>query len=66
MTDVALSLMVLTIFALTGGAWLLNRRGGSRRQVVLMLVLAGVVAMNVAIMVWPDSRGASPLLEAPR
>ena len=41
----ALSLLVLTAFALVVGAFWLRRRGGSRKQVVLMLVLAVVVGL---------------------
>ncbi len=53
----ALSLMVLTALALVGGAVFLWRRGGARRQAILMLVLAAVMAINVAIWAMPDGRG---------
>ncbi len=53
----ALSLMVLTALALVGGAVFLWWRGGARRQAVLMLVLAVVMAINVAIWAVPDRGG---------
>ncbi len=55
-----LSLLVLTMFALIGGAVFLWRRGGARRQALLMLVLAAVIAVNIAIWTLPDSSGSSP------
>lgn len=47
--DFALSLTMLTALALVIGAVWLWRRGGARRQVWLMLLLAGVMLANVAI-----------------
>lgn len=55
--DIALSLLVLAIAALVLGAIALFRRGGYRRQAVLMLALAGVMAVNVAILVVPTPDG---------
>ena len=66
MTDIALSLAMLMEFALPIGAYALWRRGGSRVQIALMLVLAAVMAANVAVWVIPDRNGASPLTAAPR
>ncbi len=40
---------MLAALALGGGALALWQRGGSRKQVVLMLVLAAILAANVAI-----------------
>jgi uncharacterized membrane protein YqjE len=57
--DIALSLMTLTIVALVLGAIALFRRGGSRKQAGLMLVLAGVLIANVAIWTLPNSEGES-------
>lgn len=51
MSDLALSLLVLSAIALTGGAIYLLRRGGARKQAVLMLVMAALMAANVAIWV---------------
>ena len=62
----ALSLLVLTIIALVGGAWFLWRRGGARKQVVLMLVLAVVMAINIGIWTLPDSGGKTLVGEAAR
>lgn len=55
--DIALSLLVLTIVALLLGAFALHRRGGYRKQAVLMVVLAAVMAVNVAIWTLPTSGG---------
>ena len=60
MFDTALSLMVFTIVALIAGAVYLLRRGGARKQALLMLVLAGVLAANVAILTLPDGQGKVP------
>ena len=56
-----LSLLVLTAMALLLGAFALYRRGGPRRQVILMVILALVAAANVAIWTVPDVAGESPL-----
>ena len=53
--------MVLTGIALIAGAILLWRRGGSRKQIVLMLVLAAVIAVNVGIWTLPDGSGEAPV-----
>jgi ABC-type branched-subunit amino acid transport system permease subunit len=58
-----LSILVLACLALLLGAYALRRRGGQRRQIVLMLVLAVVIAANVAIWVMPGS-GGKALVEA--
>ena len=44
--DWTLSILSLTVFALVLGAVALLRRGGRRRQALLMLVLAGVIAVH--------------------
>ena len=56
-TDTVLSIMVLACLALLLGALALWRRGGQRKQAVLMLALAAVLAANVAIWVVPDQQG---------
>ncbi len=55
-----LSIIMLAAAALTIGAFALWRRGGSRLQVVLMLVLAVIMIANVALWVIPGERGTSP------
>jgi drug/metabolite transporter superfamily protein YnfA len=50
--DIALSLLVLTSIALICGAYVLFRRG-KRGQAALMVLLAIVMAVNVAIWTWP-------------
>ena len=63
--DIVLSVMVLTAIALLLGAAYLWKRGGMRRQAVLMVVLAVVMAGNVAILAWPDSSGHAPIVTSP-
>lgn len=53
---IALSLLVLTTIALVAGAILLLRRG-RRAQAWLMLVLAAVMALNLAIWTIPTRSG---------
>jgi len=57
MAATVLSLMVLTALALVGGAWWLWRRKRAGRQALLMLVLAAVMAANVALWAVPDESG---------
>ncbi|MBC2665027.1 hypothetical protein H7F51_05825 [Novosphingobium flavum] len=66
MQDIALSLAVLMIFALPAGAWALHKRGGARKQVLLMLLLAVILAANVAIWVIPTNNGATLAGQEPR
>ncbi|MBA4161721.1 MAG: hypothetical protein C0515_06525 [Novosphingobium sp.] len=61
--DTVLSIMVLACLALVLGALALWRRGGQRRQVVLMLALAVIVAANVAIWVVPNQQGKTLVSE---
>lgn len=65
MQDTALSLAVLMAIVLPLGALALWRRGGSRKQVALMLVLAVILAANVAIWVIPDRHGQTLSAAAP-
>ncbi|HMO69842.1 MAG TPA: hypothetical protein PKD92_00730 [Novosphingobium sp.] len=58
--DLVLSILVLAALAMLGGALVLWRRG-LRRQALLMLVLAGVMAVNVGIWVLPDAAGQAPV-----
>ena len=57
--------MVLTAFVLLLGAAWLWRRAGARKQAILMLILAIVIAINVAIWTVPDSSGDTPLNSRP-
>lgn len=66
MQDIALSLTMLMVFALPIGALVLWRRGGSRKQIALMLVLAVIMAANVAIWVVPTPHSAAPAGQTPR
>jgi hypothetical protein len=56
-----LSLMMLAAIALVAGAVVLWRRGGKRLQVILMLVMAVVIAGNIALWVVPTSSGKAPI-----
>ena len=58
--NTVLSLMVLTAFALVGGAVFAWRRG-QRKQAGLMVVLAAVMALNVAIWTLPGASGEAPI-----
>lgn len=64
-TDTVLSIMVLACLGLALGALALWRRGGQRKQAVLMLVLAAVLAGNVAIWVLPGDSGKALIGAAP-
>ena len=64
MASTALSLLVLTTLALVAGAGWLWRRGGSHKQVTLMLVLAAVLAFNIAMWTLPGNGGTSLADEA--
>jgi uncharacterized membrane protein len=57
--NIALSLVVLTAIALVLGALVLLRRGGQRKQALLMLVLAAVMIGNVVIATLPMTDGQS-------
>lgn len=57
--DLALSLASLTTIALVLGAIALLRRGGYRKQAVLMLVLAAVTAINIALWAMPVPGGTT-------
>ena len=56
-----LSILVLACIAMLLGALALWRRRGGKRQVWLMLVLAAVLAVNVAIWVIPSTDGTAPV-----
>lgn len=57
MANLALSLLVLATILLCLGAIYLLRKGQARRQALLMLLLAAVMAANVAIWAVPDDSG---------
>ena len=56
-----LSILVLACIALVFGAVALLRRGGSRKQAGLMLLLALIMAVNVAIWTLPGNGVPAPL-----
>ena len=59
--DMILSIIMLAAVALAIGAIYLWRRGGSRKQVFLMILLAVIMLANVAIWAVPDASGEAPL-----
>lgn len=59
--DLVLSLLVLTTLALIVGAFYLRRRTGEWMRPLLMLVLAAIMAINVAIWTVPGSSGEAPV-----
>ena len=60
MLSAVLSILVLAVFGLVGGALYLWRKPGMRRQAVLMLVAAMVALVNIGIWTLPDGEGRSP------
>ncbi len=61
MTDVVLSLVMLTALALVAGAYLMWRRTGEAKQPALMLVLAVIAVVNVLIWTVPTKDGSAPI-----
>ena len=59
MNDFVPSLVVLAILALLGGATYLWRRHNNRKQALLMVVLALVMAFNVVVWTIPTPDAAS-------
>ena len=57
MSDIVLSLMMLSAAALLAGALYLWRVRGNTKQSTLMAVLAVVMLANVAIWLIPNERG---------
>ena len=57
--------MVLAAIALVIGAAVLWRKDGERKQILLMLLLALVIALNVGIWTIPDASGEAPLTQKP-
>lgn len=64
MLATVMSIMVLAAIILLLGAFALWRRGGPRKQVGLMVLLAAIIAANVAIWAIPDPQGRSLIGEA--
>jgi hypothetical protein len=61
MLGAVLSIVMLAGFALLAGAFVLWRKGGSRKQALLMVVMALVCFANVAIWTVPDAGGDTPV-----
>lgn len=63
--DVVLSLVVLVAIGLVAGAIVLWRRGAPLKQVLLMIGLAVIMAINVGIWTLPNSEGQTLLDQDP-
>lgn len=61
MMGTVLSIVMLAGLLLLVGAFALWRRGGSRKQVLLMVLLAVICFVNIAIWTVPDAEGEAPL-----
>jgi len=61
MMDVVLSIMALGMAVLLLGALYLWRRGGMGKQAALMVLLAAIIAANIAIWTVPDPAGTAPI-----
>lgn len=61
MMDIVLSLLVLAALALVVGAYFGWRKGVPKKQIGLMLLLAVIMAINVAIWTVPDDAGTAPV-----
>ncbi len=66
MMNAVLAVIVLTGIALLVGAVRLRMRGGSLKQIALMLVLVAVIAANIAIWTLPNEKGDTLIDEASR
>lgn len=55
---------MLAALALVAGAFVLWRKGAPRSRIVLMLLLAAIMAANVAIWTMPDATGDAPVERA--
>ena len=56
-----LSILVLAAIALVAGSYYLWRKGAPAARVLLMLLLAAIMAVNVAIWTLPDATGDAPV-----
>lgn len=66
MMGAVLSIVMLAGIALLLGALVLWRRGGPRKQVVLMVLLALICFVNIAIWTIPGEGGEAPLEQVER
>ena len=59
--SIVLSIVMLAAFALVLAAFLAWRKGLPKKQIGLLLLLALVMAVNIAIWTVPDSKGQAPI-----
>lgn len=57
--DLILSIVVLAAIALLAGAWFVWRRGGTTKQIGLMVLMAMVMLANVLIWSLPTTAGGA-------
>jgi drug/metabolite transporter superfamily protein YnfA len=63
MTDIVLSIVMLTALALLAGAFVLWRKTGQVKQPALMVVLAVIAVLNVLIWTIPTAGGDAPITQ---
>ncbi len=61
MTDIVLSIVMLSALALVAGAYFLWKRTGQVKQPVLMVLLAVIAVLNVLIWTVPNADGSAPI-----
>ncbi len=61
MTDIVLSIVMLSALALVAGAFVLWRRTGEAKNPALMVLLAVIAVVNVLIWTVPTSSGEAPI-----
>jgi hypothetical protein len=59
-----LSVLMLAMIGMLGLAFIAWRKGASRKQIGLMLLLALIMAINIAIWTVPDASGDAPVEKA--
>ena len=64
--EAVLSILVLAAVALLLGAVWLWRKGGARKQALLMVGLALVALLNVGIWTVPQPDGTAPIAQIPQ
>jgi hypothetical protein len=61
MTDIVLAIVMLAVFALVAGAFVLWRRTGEAKNPALMVLLAVIAVINVLIWTVPAPDGKAPI-----
>jgi len=61
MTDTVLAILMLAVFALVAGAFVMWRRTRETKNPALMLLLAAIAVINVLIWSLPSTDGKAPI-----